>query len=58
MMDPVTVFATLECSEPDIAPVKGAASELARQSIRQAGCLRTDVRQSRKGMFRLIIHEV
>jgi quinol monooxygenase YgiN len=38
--------------------VKVAASELARQSIIEAGCLRYDVYQSRKHPVRLIIQEL
>ena len=58
MLDPVTVFAIIEVPDADIGQVNLAVSELARQSILEAGCLRYDVYQSRKHPVRLIIQEL
>lgn len=57
-MNPLTMFAIIEVSDADLTHVKGAALELARQSISETGCLRYDVYQSRKDPVRLIIHEL
>ncbi len=58
MQYPITVFAIIEVPGANIGHVNGAVSELARQSILEAGCLRYDVYQSRKHPVRLIIQEL
>jgi quinol monooxygenase YgiN len=58
MQDPVTVSSIIEVPDADIKQVNVAVSELARQSILEAGCLRHDVYQSRKHPVRLIIQEL
>ncbi len=56
-MSPLTVFAIIEVPDADLARVHAAVAALARQSIREGGCLRYDVYQSRKDPVRLVIHE-
>jgi quinol monooxygenase YgiN len=58
VQDPITVFAIIEVPDADMIHVKEAVSELARQSILEAGCVRYDVYRSRKHPVRLIIQEL
>lgn len=57
MKHATVVFAVVEASEGDAEMVFSAVELLARQSRREAGCMRYDVYRSSKAPVRLIIHE-